>query len=415
MMPVALMTRFMIASLLVLAGSLSQARGETPADKFYQAYYLEREKGDFAGAAKLYAEVTAARDAGAELQAAAKTQLAVCREELASTDLARLMPPSPLAYFELNHPGDRVRKLLNQLGLLAKADQPPAAGENRLAISPALVNALLGMRGAAAAVTGFDPTRQRPSGVIVLHAGNMEVVRGLIETALPASATVAEPIGGFPTYETEGFYVTLTARLVVAGSSPLEIEGVLERMKSPSQESLATDPQLAEVLKDRRGELLFFCVNPKPLLPLLDMLMAAGAGQSREVAVARAVLDPKSLRALTGRLDLGDEGLALELTLRLDEGHRNLVYNFFRRPAIDMETLRCVPVGAAGLLALAMNEAPEKYTAAAPAQAQQPPVVTALDLGARFSQTSTASRSAFCRRPTVQRRVAFRTSPRRSR
>lgn len=227
MMPVAFLTRLMIASLLVLAGSLSQARGESVADKFYQAYYLEQAKDDYAGAAKLYAQVVAARDAGAELQAAAKARLAGCQEELASSDLAKLMPPQPLAYVELSRPGERVRKLLDQLGLLAHADQPAVAGQNRFAISPALIEATLGMRGAALAVTGFDPSNQRPSGVIVLAPGDMEIMRGLIETMLPAGATVVEPIGGFPTYETEGAYVTLTARLVVAASSPIEIEGVL--------------------------------------------------------------------------------------------------------------------------------------------------------------------------------------------
>jgi hypothetical protein len=357
---------------------------QSPAEKLYRAYYLERQQADLAGAAKLYAEVAAARDAGADNQAIAKARLAGCQEELAAGDLARLMPPGPLAYFELNRPGERVRKLLDQLGLLAHPDQPAVIGQNRLAISPVLVDTVLGMRGAALAITGFDPANQRPSGVLVLHPGDMDVVRGLIETGLPAAGEVVQPIAGFATYQIEDVYVTLTARLVLAGSSPTEIEGVLDRMKDAKAESLATDPQLADVLKDRRGELLFFCVNPKPLLPMLDMLLAAGGSQSREVVMAQALLDPKSLRAVTGRLDLSDQGLALELTLRLDEGHRNLVYNFFRRPAIDMETLRCVPNGAAAFLALAMNEAPAKYADAPPAKVGEPPVVTALDIGREF-------------------------------
>ena len=381
MLPATFLTRLVLVSLALLAVTTATARGENPAEKLYRAYYLEREKGDLGGAAKLYGEVAAARDAGADVQVVAKARLAGCQEELAASDLARLMPPGPLAYVELNRPGERVRKLLDQLGLLAHADQPPVVGQNRLAISPVLVDAVLGMRGAALAITGLDPTNQRPSGVLVLHPGDMEVVRGLIETGLPAGANVVQPISGYPTYEIEDFYVTLTTRLVLGGSSPAEIEGVLDRMKDPKAESLASDPQLADVLKDRRGELVFFCVNPKPLLPMLDMLMAAGASQSREVVLAQALLDPKSLRAVTGRLDLSDQGLALELTLRLDEGHRNLVYNFFRRPAIDMETLRCVPAGAAGFLALAMNEPPAKYADVAPAKAGEPPVVTALDIG----------------------------------
>ena len=158
------------------------------------------------------------------------------------------------------------------------------------------------------------------------------------------------------------------------------------------------------MLKDRRGDLLFFCVNPKPLLPLLNMLMAAGASQSREVALARALVDPASLQALTGRLDLGDQGLSLELTLRLDEGHRNLVYNFLRRPAIDTETLRCVPMGAAAVLSMAMNAAPEKYADMTPGRSAQTPVVTALDLGRELF--ANINGIAVCVLPAVENAVA---------
>ena len=382
-----LITRVLIAVILVLLGGARDSLAAGPADKVYEAYYIERAKSDFAAAAKLYAEVAAAKDVTPEIRKLAQTRLAVCREELASTDLAKLMPPAPLAYVELNRPGERVRKLLDQLGLLAHPDapgQPAAPGQNRLAISPALVDALLGLRGAAVAITGVDMQKQRPSGVAVLHPGDMDVVRGMIETALPAAAEVVAPINGYPTYQIEDFYVTLTSQLVIAGSGPGEIEGVLARLKSPDEDSLATDPQLTDVLKDRHNDLLFFCVNPKPLLPLLDGFMAAAATQKREVVIARALLDPKSFRALSGHLNLGDEGLSLEFALHLEEGHRNLVYNFLRRPAIDKATLRCVPPGAAAFVALAMNPAPGEYEtgrAAAGREPNEPPVVTALDIG----------------------------------
>jgi hypothetical protein len=381
MLPGMFWLRIVVGTLVFLAGTAGAARAQSPAEKLYQAYYLQHAQGNEAGAAKLYAEVAAARDAGADLQAIAKARLAECQEELAASDLVRLMPTGSLAYVELNRPGERVRKLLDQLGLLAHADERPVPGQNRLAISPALVNAVLGIRGAALAITGVDPTRGRPSGVLVLAPGDMEVMRGLLETALPAGATVLSPIRGFQSYEIQDFYVTLTPRLVIAGSSPVEIEGVLERLKDPKAESLATDPQLAEVLKDRHGELLFFCVNPQPLLPLLNVLTAGGAAANRQVALAQALLDPQSLRALSGGLELGDEGLALHLTLRLAEDHHNLVYNFLRRPPIDKETLRCVPSGAAALLTFAMNAAPAQYPETGAAKTGAPPIVTALDIG----------------------------------
>lgn len=381
MLPVSVVGRFLVAGLLTLLANVPALRAQSAQDAFYHAYYLEHAQRDVTAAAKLFAEVTAARGVDAQLKAEAQAHLAACREELATADFARLMPPNPIAYVELNRPGDRLRGLIDGLGLLAHADSPPTRGENRLAISPAVIDAILGMRGMAAAVTGFDPAAQRPSGVVVFHPGDMELVRGLIETALPIQCALVAPIDGYPTYDVEGeVLVTLTARLVIAGTSRGEIEGVIERLRSPDEASLATNQDLAEVLADRQDALLFFCVNPQPLMPLLNGLMAAGATQSRELALAQALVDLKSFQSLTGRFDVGNQGLLVELTLRLDEGHRNLVYNFLRGPAIDTETLRCIPPGAAGFLALALNDAPASYGRPS-AEPDGQPIVTALDIG----------------------------------
>ncbi len=373
--------RGLAAVLVALATVGSAASAQTPAQRLHEAFYLEQTKGDFAAAAKLYAQVAEAGGAPAELRSEARSRLAACQEELAATDFARLLPPEPLAFVELNRPGERLGRLLEKMGLLATpGGQPLAPGQNRLAISPDVVNALLGVRGCALAITGFDPTRQQPMGVVVLHPGDVELIRGLIETALPVQSDVVDPIDGYPTYRVEGVYVTLTKRLMIAATSPAEIEAVLERTKDAGAPSLAANPDMADVLKQRGDALLFFCVNPKPLMPLLNVAMA-GAAQSREVALVRALLDPQSLRSLSGRFDLSDQGVVLEVALRLDKGHRNLVYNFLRRPAIDPATLRGVPAGSAALLALAMNAAPAQYATPAASADAGPPIVTALDLG----------------------------------
>lgn len=395
-----LILRGLAAALVALAAAGSAASGQTPAQRLHEAFYLEQTKGDFAAAAKLYAQVVETGAAPAELRSEAKGRLAACQEELAATDFARLLPPEPLAFVELNRPGERLGKLLEKLGLLAApGGPPPAPGQNRLAISPQVVNALLGVRGCAVAITGFDPTRQQPMGVAVLHPGDVELIRGLIETALPVQSDVVDPIDGHPTYRVEGIYVTLTKRLVIAATSPAEIEAVLERTKDPGAPSLAANPELADVLGQRGGALLFFCLNPKPLMPLVNVMMA-GAAQSREVALVRALLDPESFRSLTGRFDLSDQGVLLQMTLRLDREHRNLVYNFLRRPAIDPATLRGVPAGSAALLALAMNPAPAKYATPAGAAEQGPPIVTALDIGRELF--ANINGIAVCLMPSVE-------------
>ena len=379
MLPASFALRVIFAGLVAIAASTPALQAKDPQDKFYHAYYLEKAKGDLAAASTLYAEVAAARNVSSQLADEAKVRLVSCREDLACTDFARLMPPNPIAYVEMSQPGERVRKLIDQLGLLARPNAPSPTGECRVAISPAIIDAVLGMRGIAAAVTGFDPATQLPSGVVVFHPGDMELVRGLIETALPVASQSVGPIGGYATYLIEDqVYVTLTPRLVIASTQESEIESVIYRLKSPDEESLATNDDLAEIRADRQDALLFFFVNPKPLMPLLNPLMVAAASQSHEFVIAQALLDIPSFHALTGCVDVSDAGVRVELTLRLDEGHRNLVYNFLRGPAIDPATLACVPRGAAGFVALAFNEAPDSYR---DRQAETDPIVTFMDIG----------------------------------
>ncbi|MFQ5804996.1 MAG: hypothetical protein ACE5I3_00950 [Phycisphaerae bacterium] len=367
--------------LLAVLALVPAVRAQSAESKFHRAYFLEHARGELAAAAQAYDEVAADRDADAKLRAEARARRQVCREELASADFAQLMPPDALVYAELNRPGGQLSRLLKMLGLLREDGSLAADPERRLAISPALIRELLGIRGAAVAVTGFDPASQTPSGVAILHPGDIEVIRGLIETALPAGAQFAEPIEGFPTYLVEGrVFVTLTRRLILASQQRGEIENVVFRLKGEESESLANKADLAELLQQRDDGLLFFCVNFKPVMPLLNALMAAGGTQSCELAVAQALLDLKSLRALVGRMGVSDEGLYLDVALQLDEGHRNLVFQFLRMPAINRETLKRVPSGVAGFFATALNEAGE-HDRPTPLPSAETPPVTILDIG----------------------------------
>lgn len=369
-----------ISALLVVVAATSAASADSDSAKFYKAYYLEHARGDLSAAAKLYGDVAGDRDVDRALRSEARDRLAACQEELVSTDFARLMPHDAWAYIEINRPGDQLMSLIDQLGLLADSDSDGARGK-KLGISPAIIKELLGIRGAAIAITGFDPSRQRPMGVAVFHPGNIEVVRGLIETALPIAAEEAKSIGGFPTYSIEGeVLVTLTKRLVVISTQAADIDGVIDRLRGDEERSLATNKDLADTLAGRDDALIYFCVNAKPLMPLLKEAMAAGGTQSKELAIAQALFDINSLRSLTGKAGVSDEGLFLDVSLNLDEGHSNLVYNFLRLPPIRRDTLKSIPAGAAWFIAGALNEAPSRFTADS-GGSDEKPIVTALDIG----------------------------------
>lgn len=372
--------RLPLAALAALVAVMPVLRAAADQDKLHEAYYLEHAKGDLAGAAKLYRAVVSDRDAGRKVRAEARKRLAACREELASNDFASLMPPSTLVYAEINRPGEQVLKLLGQLGLLADAERTAKKGAQRLAISPALINEIIGLRGIGIAITGFDPRHQKPSGVIVMHPGNLEVIRAALETALPIAAQPLEPIEGFATFNIENeAVVTLTSRLIIAATDADQIRGVIRRLQGKEKQSLATNKDVADTIKNRGDSLLYFCANVQALMPMIEQMAAHEAG-AKEMAIIKAVLDPENIKTISGSVGVSDDGLFVNLGVNLAKGHRNLVYNFLRLPPIDEATLKRIPQGAAAFFAVAMNESESRYSPTGGADSDEEVIVTGLDI-----------------------------------
>jgi hypothetical protein len=372
-----------------LFGFASAGLADTPQEKFQRAFFLEEHKHDLAAAEKLYAEIAGDSSADAALKSEAKSRRDGCREELACSDFAKLMPPAAWAYVELNKPGEQVLTLLGQLGLLRDGvDAAATKASQQVAISPELIRELLGIRGVAAAITGFDPVNQVPGGVAVFHPGRMPVIRAALETALPIQFKPAEAIEGFTTYHVQGqVYLTITSRLIVASPQRELIEGVVDRLRGQDSESLATNADMAAAMKSRGDNLLYFCVNFKPILPLIQAGLAAGATQEPELAMISTLIDPKSLKSISGMAGFDGDGFHLNLGLDLDKGHQNLAFNFLRLPAVDSQALKRVPAGAAGFLTLSLNDAASRFQPrtvdkddSGNAKSARPPV-TFLDIG----------------------------------
>ena len=367
---------------LLLLVLIPAANAQSSEEKFHRAYYLENEQQDWTAAAKLYNEVAADKRATDELKSKARTHAAICQEEIACVDLTRLMPPSALAYVELGSPGDQLTQLLKMVGLLREDGTLVGDPAQRFAVSPELIKEILGFRGLAIGITGFDPAGEQPAGVAVLHPGNLEVLRGLIETALPAGGIPEQPIEGYPTYSVEDeVLITLTQRLVIVSQQRAEIEGVIARLKGEDKTSLADNPDMAAALQKRDPALLFFCVNFKPIMPLINAGMAAAGTQNHELAMAQALLDLQSLKMLMGRMGVDKDGIYFNVKLQLQQGHHNLAFQFLRLPPIDPDVLRRVPAGAAFCAAAALNDPSSQYRAARAENQQQPPPVTFLDIG----------------------------------
>ncbi len=201
-------------TILAVAG-LANAQATAPAD-FQRGYFLQTHQGDYAGAIAAYEKVAASDDSPAPLRQEAAARLAACREELAASDLARLMPADTMVYAELVRPGDHFTQLLTLLGL-ARPDGSPRATVGQpgtalpvpglffpddFSVSPALTSELKKLRGLAVGLTEIDPHRGPVNGLLVLHPGDFNLLRGELETAVQLLEP-AEAIDGFRTYQVQ--------------------------------------------------------------------------------------------------------------------------------------------------------------------------------------------------------------------
>jgi hypothetical protein len=103
-----------------------------------------------------------------------------------------------------------------------------------------------------------------------------------------------------------------------------------------------------------------------------------GAPQ-RELGMARALLDLDHFQSFAFRAGVTETGLSADLGIQLDEGHQSLALHFTRTPPLSRASLKCVPEGAVGVLAMALARADAQYnagTGSGPA-----PSITGLDFG----------------------------------
>lgn len=374
--------------LLALSGPvLAQDAGQA---EFQRGYFLQNHDKDLAKAAAAYQEVVGNAGAPEKLRNEARLRLEQCQEDLASADFARLMPAEAMAYVEISEPGEHVNRLVRMLGLVREPTAAPVAtktgatplGEGfffpeDFTISPALVAALSAFRGAAVAITGFDPHRG-PDGVLVVHPGNADLIRGLLETAVQVSEP-ADPIEGFKCYRVQGeAWVAVSRRLFFVGRSREQVAAAVSRLKNPEADSLARRDDFKALQADRENALLFAYVNG-PRVNQIARQMIRG----QEAMMAQALLDLDHIQAVSVAARTSNEGLEFKARLDLMQGHRNLVYGMIRTAPFSRRSLENVPAGAAAVVLIGLNPPTSPGSAASTAQAANE-FPTAMDIGREF-------------------------------
>jgi hypothetical protein len=352
--------------------------------RFNEGYFQQTHEHNYAAAAAAYEKVAADQSAPQALRAEAKTRLAQCREEQTATDLAQLMPANSVLYFELNRPGKHIAKVLEQLGLVQRTAAPATASAQtatplpgglavpgNISISPALVRELEKVRGAAVAITGVEPNG-KPTGVAVIHPGEFDLPRGLIESGLQVLPP-GEPIAGFKVYQFEGqVWIAATERLFIVSDSREQIAQAVARLQNQQGDSLAKEPQFSKLTTDRESALAFLYVNGRRA-----MEVAGPHLRGQEAMMARMLLDLEHLESVSASLGTSDKGIHAHAKVVLADGHRNLAYGMVRTAPVTKSSLAHVPAGAAAVAVLGLNPATQTSEKAG----AQPPSLTAMDIG----------------------------------
>ncbi|MFH1417140.1 MAG: hypothetical protein ABII12_02490 [Planctomycetota bacterium] len=388
---------FPVVALLVVAIGVPPAFAaldrRTPSD-LYKAYYLEHELDGYAAARTLYQEVLEG-EPSEDVRSAAQAGANRCRDHLAAENFSALMPQDAVFYVELNRPGEIVEKFAGMLGLTGKSIQEvlaqrPSAESNlpfhipkEIVISPAIFDALNGFGGAAAAVTDFDLEGGPPSGVLVIHHGDTDLLRGVLETAFQFSP-ITEKIRGMPTFganvpEVGRLTGVLTEALFIVGTSRDLVDGAVSRLLDPDVSSLATREDLADAVEERTGSTLFAYADLQAVLKIVKANLSEH--DLRDFATANTIADLDSLRWATFSAGIHEGTLGLQFSVRLADDHRSLAYNMLRLPPMSRGSLACVPPNAAAFFGLGLNPALAQVASDTARSGTQNAGITGFDIG----------------------------------
>jgi hypothetical protein len=379
-----------VLALLAVDVAIPRAALAAVTDEFYKACYLQTEQRDFAAAAELFAAVAEHGEATPEMRQAAERRLMECREELASADLAGLMPPDAILYVQLGNVGAQVKTLLESLGVAGDTGRSAATSSRipiepglsiptDIGLSPALVREISKLGGVAVAVTGFD-SRGVPEGVGVVHLGGSDLVRGLVETSLQI-VTPSEAVGDYATYripvEGDELWLVQTERLLVFSGSRDEAAAAIGRLEGDGGvESLSSNEAFRNAAGARGDSLLFAWADSQRAAPLVDALMAEEM-RGEELIAARTALNLQQIECATFSLGATEGGLRGQAAVRFTPGHQHLIYGLIRTAPIGEDALRHVPATAGAVAAVGLNPP----VVAAQASGDRTPHLALMDIG----------------------------------
>lgn len=357
------------AIISILVGLARVALGEATADpneQLYKACYLEQNQRDYAAARAIFDKLAGSDTTPEPIRDEARRHADRCRDELAADNMASLVQPNVMAYFEVRKPLALAAEFAESLGLAGRdiravlASRPDAESAlpfnipKEITLSPALVDALSSFGGVAVALTDMK-SEDHPDGVAIVHHGNAALLKGLLETAVQFAPTTKK-IAGLPTFKWEDKGIgVLTDSLLIIGSTRGLVEGAVARLEGREKDSLATREDLKEVNARRVGQMLFAFADAPACLKQFKAMHLRSDHDRQEYAEADAFVDFEKLRWASFSFGVHDRRIAADLTIRLADDHRNLIYDLIRMPSMTRRTFGFVPGDAVGFAGIGLN------------------------------------------------------------
>jgi hypothetical protein len=205
----------------------------------------------------------------------------------------------------------------------------------------------------------------------VLHPGDCDLVR--IDRDGRAGAAAGRPIEGFATYRVPDHGWVISPRgwwWSRRASSP-----------APPRRNPGREPgrpgRVLRAQAELKNPLVFAYVDGQQAVKRFGSQL-----KGREAAMIRGLLDLEHFESAAVALSTTDNAIQLRAEMNLMPGHKNMLYALVRTAPITRRSLSQVPKGAVGVVVVGLN--PPTTAAPAAADPNNPPQVTAMDIGREF-------------------------------
>jgi hypothetical protein len=244
-----------------------------------------------------------------------------------------------------------------------------------------LVRELGRLGGVAASIVSID-ARGIPEGLVAVHLGDSDLLRGLAETGLQVLPP-HESLGEYATYRipVEGveIWAVQTSRLMLLSTSRDQVAAAVARLQSEDAPRLSQTDTFRNLASDRGDALVYAWADADRATPILEGLMRHEM-RDDEFMIAQTLLGLRHLESASLSLGATDNGVCGEAAIRFKQNHQHLIYGLLRTAPIGQTAFSLTPKDAAVVAAFGLNP-PGPAVPTTDSAAHAAPGIALMDIG----------------------------------